>query len=180
MQLPLLPLHRLDERHVGLTRALAECYLEAARVSLDRNHSSPQEFELRSERSEWKAAVKWVPPDDRCKKAWANKDDATRDGAYACAIAATELCLGLFAVKRAETLSGADYYIAPANETIEDLEECFRLEVSGTHLDFYEVKRRLKNKVKQTKEGESNLPAIATVVGFRVKMIYMQKVEETI
>lgn len=178
MEIPTLPLIKMHERHIGLTEAKAKYYLEAARVCLDRNHLPPQEFDLRSEDSERKAIVEWEPTDERCKRAFANKDDATRDGAYACALAAVELCLGLYAVARAEILTGADYYIAPANKTIEDLEDCFLLEVSGTDLDNYEVHRRLRIKVRQAREGQSNLPAIASVVGFRVKLISMQKVEE--
>ena len=38
------------------------------------------------------------------------------------AIAATELCFGLYAVCRAETLTGADYYIRPDPNSVEDLE----------------------------------------------------------
>ena len=131
MDIPLLPIDKMEERHVGLTAALAECYCEAAQVCLDRSHSPPQEFDLHGDTFETRALVKWNPPDDKCKMAWANKDDATRDGAYACALAAAELCLGLFAIRRAETLTGADYYIGPGEESIYDLEDCFRLEVSG-------------------------------------------------
>jgi hypothetical protein len=178
MENPRLPLENMHERHIGLTKAIAENYLEAARVCLDRNLSPPQEFELRDEDSESKAIVDWEPTDGRCKNAWGNKDDATRDGAYACALAATELCLGMFAVRRAETLTGADYYIAPNDRKGEDLEDCLRLEVSGTDLGDYEVHRRLSAKINQAKAGKSNLPAIAAVVGFRVKLISMQKVEE--
>ena len=65
--------------------------------------------------------VAWEPPDENCLRAWANHDDATRDGAYACAIAAAELSLGLYAISRAETLTGAEYYVAPLGQTIEDL-----------------------------------------------------------
>ena len=38
MTLPVLPLRDMSDRHRGLTRALAESYLEAARVSLGRHH----------------------------------------------------------------------------------------------------------------------------------------------
>jgi len=41
--------------------------------------------------------------------AWANADDATRDGAYAIALGALEAGFGLLATSRAETLTGADY-----------------------------------------------------------------------
>jgi hypothetical protein len=178
MEPPRLPLDNMHERHIGLTQAIANNYWEAARVCLDRNLSPPQEFELFNEGLEWKAIIDWEPTDERCKNAWANKDDATRDGAYACALAAAELCLGMVAVRRAENLTGADYYIAPNNWKGEDFEDCFRLEVSGTDLDNYEVQRRLRAKINQTKAGKSNLPAIAAVVGFRVKLISMTKVEE--
>lgn len=174
----LLPLDRMEERHIGLTRAVADYFCEAARVCLDRNHTPPQEFDLRGDSFDKKALVRWEPTDERCREAWANRDDATRDGAYACALAATELCLGLCAVRRAETLTGADYYIGDSNESIDDLEGCLRLEVSGTDSDSNEVRRRLSVKVRQALRGKSNLPALAAVVGFRVKLITMQRVHD--
>jgi hypothetical protein len=178
MEIPTLPLKNLDDRHIGLTQTIAECFCEAAFVCLDRNHNPPQDFILSGDDFEKKAIVNWISPDNRCKRAWANKDDATRDGAYACALAATELCLGLYAVSRAETLTGADYYIGPFPNSVEDLEDCLRLEVSGTDSDIYEVRRRLKKKISQAAVGKSNLPAIAAVVGFKVKKILMQNVRE--
>jgi hypothetical protein len=112
MTLPVLPLRDMSDRHRGLTRALAESYLEAARVNLDRHHEPPQEFALHN--SPYASLeilavlVEWEPSDERCRGAWANQDDATRDGAYACAIAATELALGLYTVRRAETRTGQE------------------------------------------------------------------------
>jgi len=180
MEIPKLPLNSLENRHFGLTRSIADCFCEAACICLDRNHTPPQEFDLRGDNFEKKALIEWVPPDDRCRRAWANKDDATRDGAYACALAATELCLGLYAVRRAETLTGADYYVSPDASSADDFENCLRLEVSGTDMDDYEVQRRLKRKVRQAAAGKSNLPAIAAIVGFKVKKILMEKVYETL
>lgn len=86
--------------------------------------------------------------------------------------------MGFCAVMRAETLSGADYYVAPVGITPPDLEDCLRLEVSGTNLDSYEVRRRLRNKVNQAARGSSSLPAIAAVVGFGAKLILMESVKE--
>lgn len=68
--------------------------------------------------------------------------------------------------------------IAPANQDLEDLENWFRLEVSGTHLDKSEVKRRLRVKLEHAKQGNSNLPALAAVIGFRVQLILLQTVDE--
>jgi hypothetical protein len=172
-----LPLQDMDKRHVGLSHPVAECYLEAARVCLDRHYSPPQEFVLHDNSDESKVWVEWEQADGRSKAAWANNDDATRDGAYACALAATEYSRGLVAVSRAETHTGADYYVAPAGQTLEDLEDCYRLEVSGTHLDFSGVKTRLKVKIEQALRGSSNLPALAAVVGFRARIIMIQTVE---
>ncbi len=169
---PLLELDNMADRHVGWNQAVAESYREAALVCLDRHHEPPQEFVLQTDNlNDGKIRVSWEAPDERCKGAWANLDDATRDGAYACAIAATEVARELYTVRRAETLTGADYYVAPTNEPPEDLENCLRLEVSGTARDTAEVRRRLKQKVRQAKEGQSNLPAIAVVIGFKVKII---------
>jgi hypothetical protein len=178
MTLPLLPIYNMADRHCGLTPALAESYLEAACVCLNHIRKPPQEFSLKNERSIKKVRVMWKSPDDRCRAAWANISDAARDGAYACAIAAVEVFLSLFAVRRAETLTGSDYYLSPINEITEDLENCYRLEVSGTNLNISKVKDRLKEKVIQLIKGQSNLPAIAVIVGFQVNLILMQFVEE--
>ncbi len=93
----------MHQRHPGLSREVAECYLEAARVCLDRQHTSPQEFVINDDEAENKVQLEWERPNERSKGAWANRDDATRDGAYACALAATELTRGYVAIRRAET-----------------------------------------------------------------------------
>lgn len=181
MAIPVLPLGDMSSRHIGLTQAIAESYLEAARVTLDRHHTSPQQFTLQEGFPDATEKIiillQWESPDARCRSAWANTDDATANGAYACAIAAIELRFGLYAIRRAETRTGSDYYVAPIGHNGEDLEDCYRLEVSGTNLDEYEVKQRLRQKIRQVRQGKSNLPAIAIVVGFKVKLISLQPVE---
>jgi hypothetical protein len=87
----------MADRHQALTPSLAGSYLEAARVCLDRHHVSPKEFTLENDRFESIARVEWEVTDGRVQAAWANADDATRDGAYAFAIAATELLRGMVA-----------------------------------------------------------------------------------
>ena len=171
-----LPLENMSDRHIGLTPEVASCYLQAACVCLDRHHEPPIDFSLNSDSQETLTIVEWKPTDDRTKNAWANKDDATRDGAYAMALASTELSKSLVAVRRAETKTGADYYVAPIDASSDDLENWYKLEVSGTDGDEHRVKARLNDKVEQTKKG-SNLPALATVVGFKVKQIFIKTVE---
>ena len=112
--------------------------------------------------------VNFAVPDPRIRKAHANEIDATEAGAYGVSLAAVEDVAGLVAVRRAETLTGADWYVAPNGADIEDLENCIRLEVSGISAGTStDINRRLREKVAQTARGESNLPAIAAVVGFK-------------
>lgn len=178
MKTKTLPLDNMAERHIGLTPEIAAYYHQAARVCFDRHHLPPTEFVLQEKAETLKVKVEWIPTDDRCKRAWANIIDTTEDGAYACALAATELMKGLVAVHRAETETGADYYVAPIGQNADDLEEWLRLEVSGTDQASNKVPSVLKKKVKQALAGNSNLPAIAAVVGFKAQLIMIQSVEE--
>jgi hypothetical protein len=124
----------LCERHHGLTPAISAFYSEAAGLCLGRHYASPQTILLRDGTLETQSSAEWNPADQRTIDAWANQDDATEFGAYGLALAAAEVTRGLVAVRRAETRTGADYYLGPPNEMAEDLESSFRLEVSGTDL----------------------------------------------
>jgi hypothetical protein len=128
---PRLPLYDLSLRHIGLTDAIAAYYTEAARVCLDRHHQSPIDFDIDDSGEKLQVLTEWEVTDDKTKHAWANEIDTTEAGAYAFVLAAVELTSGMVAVYRAETKTGADYYIAPAGSSIDDLEDCLRLEVSG-------------------------------------------------
>jgi hypothetical protein len=175
---PLLPLQDMADRHPALTHFVAGSYIEAARTCLDRYHSSPIEFTIKDNGKESFTQVEWEVTDSRIQLAWANEDDATRDGAYALAIAAIELLRGMVAVSRTKRGTGADYYISFTDGYPEDLENCCRLEVSGTGSSKEsEVNSRLRIKIEQAREGKSNLPAIAAIIGFQVQLILVQTVE---
>ena len=162
----------MHERHPGLTKALAAANLEAAGVCLHRHHVSPATFELEVDSEPSVAETHWSEPSSRALAAWANETDATEAGACTMVLAAVELTEGLVAVRRAETRTGADYYVAPPGSGLEDLEECKRLEVSGVdHGSSADVGYRLKAKLAQAAEGRSNLPAIAGVAGFKARLI---------
>ena len=118
-------------------------------------------------------------PDDRVRNAYANAIDTTETGAYAVSLLVIEAVMGLVGVRRAETLTGADWYIAPEGVEIMDLENCIRLEVSGTSApNTSEINRRLRDKIAQAARGESNLPAIASVVGFQVLQVAISPLGE--
>lgn len=108
-----LPISQLAVQHIGLTQAIAATYIEAATVCLSRHHQSPTIFELIDDANLSTVEVGWDRPSLQVRLAWANEIDATEAGAYACAIAAIALSRNFYAVRRAETLTGADYYVAP-------------------------------------------------------------------
>jgi len=167
------------DESLGLTPAKAGTFLEAASVCLDRHHKSPINFSIANFSDTIDTIVEWDTPTDRVKAAHANRTDATEEGAYACVIAAVEIALHLYAVRRAETGTGADYYLGPCDQELQDLENCYRLEVSGTDSPSKSaVDRRLREKVEQARRGNSNLPAIAGVVGSQVKVILLEDVRE--
>ena len=175
---PALPIRGMDQRHPGLTKPVADSNAEAARVCLDRHHRSPADFELDRSGARSGAVVEWRSPDARTRGAWANETDATEAGAAACALAAVELTDGLVAVRRAETRTGADYYVAAPGAATEDLESCKRLEVSGVDRGpEHVVKQRLNAKLRQAAAGDSNLPALASVVGFKARLIVTADLE---
>ena len=178
--MPSLPIHQMASRHSGLTPAIAAANTEAAAVCLDRHHEPPLEVTLDRDGTPSTATVDWTAPDTRARQAWANVIDATEAGACACALAAIELSDGLFAVRRAEILTGADYYVAPAGKGPQDLEEWRRFEVSGTDRgDTQAIRARLDAKCRQAARGQSSLPAIAAVVGFRAAQIMLADVDLT-
>ncbi len=172
-----LRLDRLHERHPGLTQALGESYTEAACVCWSRHHTPPVTVSLKRGSTDDARVVNFGVPDARMRAAHANEIDATETGAYGVSLAAVEDVEGLVAVGRAETLTGADWYIAPNGTSIEDLESCIRLEVSGTSAGTSaEIKRRLLEKIVQASGGESSLPAIASVVGFKALEVAISSV----
>lgn len=164
-----LTLDRMHERHPGLTEALAQSYVEAACVCLARHHQPPVIFSVNNAGDKLDRTVDFLIPDKRTRNANANEIDATEAGAYGLSLAAVESVVGMVAVSRAETKTGADWYIAPNGELLEDLENCVRLEVSGTSAGTSgDLRRLLQEKIAQAEKGKSNLPALATVVGFKV------------
>lgn len=169
----------LNTRHPGISPGLSLSFSEAARVCLDRHHVSPCEFKLQDNDKNTSANAEWDQCDERLRAAWANRDDATRDGAYGIAIAAIETLRNLVAVGRAETRTGADYYLSESSNVPGDLENTIRLEVSGTDEGGNSIiNARLREKLDQAKKGNSNLPAIASVVGFSARRVVSADLEQ--
>lgn len=179
MERDYLPFHALAERHTGLTLPIGDSFTEAARVCLDRHHVSPIEISIDLSGELRECLARWEVTDSRTRSAWANEKVATEFGAYALALAAVELTQGMVAVRRADTPTGADYYIArPEAANSEDMEDWLCLEVSGIdNGDVAVVKQRLRQKVEQAIKGKSNLPALAAVIGFRARLAMVKSVD---
>lgn len=176
---PQLQLELLHERHIGLTPSISGTYFEAATVCLSRHHESPTELEIACNGRGSTRLIEFPKPDARVLNAWNNDIDTTESGAYGVCLAAVEAEEQLVAVRRAETLTGADWYVAPVGTEPDDLESCFRLEVSGVDAGARSVvEARLRQKIDQTRRGASNLPAIASVVGFKELTVAIQKVRD--
>jgi len=161
MAKPRLLVGDLHERHTGLTAVLGGTFLEAACVCFSRHHESPVDVEIVRKEGSSVREFAFDPPSERERNAHANEIDATEAGAYGVSLAAVEAVESLVAIRRAETLSGADWYVAPIGTTPDDLETCYRLEVSGTDTGTLSVvETRLSQKIQQTRAGKCNLPAL--------------------
>jgi hypothetical protein len=173
-------LESLHERHFGFHQVVCHSFAQAARVCLARHHVPPTDFDIENRGTEETAArrLEWNLPDARERATWNNRDDATRDGAYSIAIAVVEAELELFAVSRAETRTGADYLLGQQMEgESDDLEAAYRLEVAGDDRgELPGIRSRLKRKVQQAKDGDSDLPALACVVGFAARTVMLEMV----
>ncbi|HKV97578.1 MAG TPA: hypothetical protein VJR90_08835 [Gammaproteobacteria bacterium] len=175
-----LELTALYKRHSGLTRAISDTFYEAVSICLSRHHVSPVDMRIECDKRATKRTAEFATPTVRTLNAWANNIDTTESGAYGVCLAAIEVEEDMIAVRRAETLTGADWYVAPMGTRADDLERCLRLEVSGVDGGTQStLKTRLRQKVEQTKRGVSNIPAIASVVGFKEKTIMIQTVERS-
>jgi len=164
----LLVIKDLDTRHYAIIKSIGDYFYDAASVCLNRHHKSPTVISIENDNSISKAEITWGKVDQRMLDAFADENEATEMGACACSIAAIELELGLFVLRRANKPFGCDYYIGPAGTTADDLEDLYRLEISGMNAGTSkDLTKRLKTKIRQTIKGRSNLPAIACVVGFQ-------------
>jgi hypothetical protein len=167
----------LEERHLGLTQEIAANYAQAARVCLDRHHQPPLAITVENGTKRHVVEVHWSATNEAEKMAWANADDATRDGAYAATLAIVEQQEGLVAVLRAHTRTGADYFIAPPGTPRGHIEDAIRLEISGVDKGNGTIVRtRLLQKMDQARRGESDTPAMAAVIGFKAATVMYERV----
>lgn len=177
-----LQFETLADRHPGISGPVGASHAEAARVCLHHHaHVPPKPVAVVDDGEATVCVARWREADARARAAWANTIDATEAGAYALALAAVEARRGLAAVRRAHTKTGADYYLGLPGDRSEDLDApiLYRLEISGTDSGAArDITARLRQKRQQARDGESDLPAIVSVVAFAQLKIVSEDVKE--
>ena len=162
--------------HPGVSVALCEAYAEAADVALARHHSSPTtELTILCCGDRKLVSLQWRQPDAVALRAWNNRDDTTRDAAYIVSLAVIEFpARSSDASSCREHRTGADYYVGQPGSP--DIEEAYRVEISGIDAGNQTALRgRLREKLQQTARGASNLPAYASVVGFKAAVVLIDE-----
>jgi len=119
------------------------------------------------------AAIEWLPPSDQAKRWWNDDEYATEHGAYCIAALIVEQC-GLEVVERSKKKSGFDFWLAPKNSRVDLFQGLTRLEVSGIRNgDAATLEARVRQKMKQTKVSDGELPAVIVVVEFGLPIAKM-------
>ena len=169
-------LHELHERHPGLTEFLCKSLAEAAEVCLYRHHEPPVNIDVEYRDHQSSRTLNWSVPDEVAKKAHNNSNDATEDGAYSVSLAVLEVEVGLVTYGRTKTKTGADWWVGPPGGSLDlDFEDKIRLEVSGIDAgSLAQFQQRLRSKIQQTIDGNSDTPAIAAIVEFKEKRVALQ------
>src|SRR5690349_8995415 len=97
-----------------MPREIADNLAVNAAVCMERHRGSPRMWLVQvDQNAPVDYLVTWLAPTPAQIRACANQDDATRDGAYALALAAVDIHLGYVALRRAEGRSGVDFYLIP-------------------------------------------------------------------
>jgi len=165
---PELNLSDLEKKILGISRARSAMMVETACVCLeDQKHSSGVAMKVDGD---FDAAftLSWNAASDAMRRAWADSQEATEEGA--CGIAAliipelTEYKI----VERARKGPHFDYWLGPKEGDPGILfQNKARLEISGIRCgQEKEIKARVKQKKKQVRLSTVPLPGFAAIVEF--------------
>ena len=170
----------MASRHPGLTTSLADHQCEAAGVCLARFHALPPSIlTVHAPGVDRRYELIWRFPTQVEVAANANEDDATEAGAYAVALAAVDVHLGLVTIGRTYRRSGADWHLRPypVVERVFDIDgdDVVRLEVSGVS-DDDDAKMRERARVKRAQAAARPGPALVAIVGFRSPRVLIRSV----
>lgn len=167
-----ISLSALKRGYPGITPAVGESFAEAAAICLeDQNHNTDVEAKINGHVNKT-FALSWESPDDQQRRAWADMQDATEQGAYGIAALLIDCFTDLHVVERSRKGTGFDYWLGK-KELVENEDRNFfqnreRLEVSGILSGTgAQIKTRVKEKKLQTGQSDgTGLPAWIAVVEF--------------
>lgn len=155
-------------------------WAEAASVCCRRFHPMPPpatSFAIQRGDHEWRIGITWRAPGEVVAGSHNNDLDATRDGAYAVAVASLHVVEGWRVLGRAQSASGADLLALREGDAADDF---IKVEVSGISAGtdlrgLGELRRRLREKIVQVQKGNLELPGIAVVVGFELARVLVSE-----
>lgn len=109
--------------------------------------------------------LEWPPVTDQMRRTWNDLQEATEDGAMGIAVLLAKKETGYAVLERSRKGTGFDYWMG--DESIEPFQAKARLEISGIlHGGDHEVRKRVRQKLRQTARSDGLLPAYVIVVEF--------------
>ena len=121
--------------------------------------------------------LEWPPITDQISRTWNDLPEATEDGAMGIAVLLAKRETGHAVLERSRKGTGFDYWMG--DESTEPFQDKARLEISGIlNGNDYEVRKRVRQKLKQTSRSNGLLPAYVIVVEFGKPLAQIQKTNE--
>ncbi|MCB0221004.1 MAG: hypothetical protein KDH09_15005 [Chrysiogenetes bacterium] len=161
----------------GFSQGVATNAAEAASVCLEAvGHANPCRFKVAGYVSK-QVSVHRLDLDHSIRRAHADMQEATEDGATAIAIGAVREFTAHTGVERSYKGTGFDYWLGDESDTAL-FDRKGKLEISGTlRGDLAEIQKRVQQKKSQVKKGNiRNTPGWVVVVGFALQEAHMVEV----
>ena len=118
--------------------------------------------------------LEWPPITDQSRRTWNDLQEATEYGAMGIAVLLAKRETGHAVLQRSRKGTGFDYWMG--DESIEPFQNKARLEISGIlNGGDDEVRKRVRQKLKQASRSNGSLPAYVIVVEFGKPLAQIQK-----
>lgn len=161
-------LFTLASGNIGcLTTGLGGCFAEAASVCLeDQKHTSGVTLTVQGAFGEV-IILDWESVTNKMCRCWADKQEATEFGACGIAILIIDCLTDMTVLERSCKGTGFDFWLGPKSTSEPLFQNKARLEISGIlNGDNKALKKRVSEKISQTKRSDGALPAYVVVVEF--------------
>lgn len=158
-------LSELLDESTGLSHGAGSNAAEAAAVCLEENgHRGPICLKIIG-KTPSEFSIDWTPVTRSVRDSHNDLQDATKDGAVGIAAICAGRLYGRMIVKQSRKKSGFDYYLAPRGAFL--FQETMGYEISGIlQNDDIEIGKRVRQKLRQVKNGNSTIDSHIFVVEF--------------